>query len=114
MEDCWLIQLSISVKSTKNYFQLRQDIKIYADDRDERVEKIGEYLAHLLYPATNFDLKTETTPGHRVRGHINLLLQDEDDEELGEEGDKLEVTDSYVDISAKEPADMIMAMEILR
>lgn len=113
MEERALIPLPVSVESTGNYFQLRHDIKIYVDDRDEQVEKIGEYLAHVLYPATQFDLKIESTPGRRIRGHINLLLQD-DDPELGEEGYRLEVTDSYVELSAQEPAGLIMGVATLR
>src|SRR5699024_1443716 len=95
LENYPLIPIPVSMESTGNYFQLRHDIKIYVEEGNEAVADAGEYLAALLYPATRFDLKVETTPRRPVKGHFYLHLN-ADDELLGHEGYFLEVTDSYI------------------
>lgn len=108
-----LIPLPVSMESTGNYFQLRHDIKIYVEEGNEAVADAGEYLASLLYPATRFDLKVESTPRPPVKGHIYLHL-DVEDASLGDEGYLLEITDSYIELAAREPAGLIMGIATLR
>jgi len=113
LENYPLIPIPVSMESTGNYFQLRHDIKIYVEEGNEAVADAGEYLAALLYPATRFDLKVETTPRRPVKGHFYLHLN-ADDESLGHEGYFLEVTDSYIELAANEPAGLINGIATIR
>jgi len=70
-------------------------------------------LAHLLRPATGFDLPVDLTSGGGSNDEVSLRLSG-GSPVLGPEGYRLQVTDSGVAIRANEPAGLFMGVQTLR
>lgn len=107
-----LIPMPVSIESDGNTFQLRHDMNIYVEEGNPEAKGVGAYLANLLAPATGFDLEIEETGKKPGKGHIYLHLVE--DNELGEEGYELNITDSGIDLKAPQPAGLIMGIATLR
>jgi hexosaminidase len=76
------------------------------------VERIGEYLANLLRPSTGFAVPLSPSDGVPAQGRILLSLGG--NQNLGDEGYRMEVTASSIALQAAHPAGLFRGVQTLR
>src|SRR5690606_9584541 len=89
-------------------FTLTQAAAIGVQPGQPEVERIGEYLAHLLRPSTGFALPITPTDG-APQGSIRLSLGG--DQNLGDEGYRLEASAAGVHLTAAHPAGLFRGVQ---
>ena len=105
-----IIPNPVSATMTGNAFVLTEGTRIIIDEEAEGAENVGNFLAEKLRPATGFDLAVSR--GSNSGKDIFLSLAN--DEELGQEGYDLQVTDDQVRISANSPVGLFWGVQTLR
>ncbi len=107
-----LIPQPVSVTASGSSFRLTPETVIYTDGTSDELTKIGEHLTDYLRPATGFQLPVEATDAPPEAGHVYLVLADDD--ELGEEGYELTVTEDQIRLTAAQPAGLFWGLQTLR
>jgi hexosaminidase len=108
-----LIPLPVSVVASDSYFTLTGSTDIYVDEGTEELQRIGQYLADKLNPATGLGIEVKATGQPPQSGHIYLNLT-KNDSELGDEGYELSVTTEGVKLSANGPEGLFRGIQTLR
>lgn len=106
-----LIPQPVSVQATGSSFALSEQTRIHWGN-DERLQPLANQLAAYLRPATGFPLpieQGETTPQDDF-----VYLRLVEDEELGEEGYELTITESGLTLAAQAPAGIFYGIQTLR
>ena len=107
-----LIPQPTSVTATGSSFRLTPETMIYTDGSSDELTKIGQHLTDYLRPATGFQLPVEATDAPPEVGHIYLTLADDND--LGEEGYELTVTEEQIQLTAARPVGLFWGLQTLR
>ncbi len=104
-----------SVEEREGTFALRANTAIiYAEDDKTEAAKTARYLADMLSPLTNLQLKVSQTPGTGTpRGSI-LFTRKKSPESLGDEGYILDISPERVVVRANKAAGMFYAVQTLR
>ena len=108
-----LIPQPVSLTATGSAFRLTPQTVIYTSDDSEELLAIGEQLTDYLRPATGFELPVEAGTEPPESGHIYLTLTEEEDD-LGEEGYELTITEEQVRVAAARPAGVFWGLQTLR
>ncbi len=96
-------------------FAITPTTEIRTSPGSAEATQIGEYLADLIRPGTEFPLPVGPGSGEPPSGGIALvLIGGTDDERFGDEGYELEVTASDVSIRANAPAGLFRGVQTLR
>src|SRR5579859_3330968 len=94
-----LIPRPLSVTKTGKVFEIKKKTKIYVADASKESGRVAEYLADKLKHSTGFDLPVSTTSGELSNGNILLSISTAENQ-LGEEGYELTVTENGVKLTA--------------
>jgi len=105
-----IIPKPVSVIPTNGAFQLTQNSVIYVSGDDE-VKEIGNLLADKLNPSTGFAIQV-SSDNSLHDGGIYLGLKN--DNELGEEGYELVITEESVGLTANKPAGLFRGIQTIR
>jgi hexosaminidase len=100
-----------SIMPTYEAFLLTEKSIIYAEGGDE-VEKIGNFLADKLNPATGFAIRVSSDDGSLHDGGIYLSIKK--NIQLGEEGYELVITEEAVKLTANRPAGLFRGVQTIR
>ena len=108
-----LIPQPVSVTATGSSFRLTPETMIYTVGTSDELLRVGEHLSDYLTPATGFQLPVEATETDPEPGHVVLTLT-ADDNDLGEEGYVLTITEEQVQLTARQPAGLFWGLQTLR
>lgn len=111
-----LIPKPVSLTATGSSFRLSEKTGIYVQGPAEaagELERIGQYLADRLKPATGFPLPVSMATEAPASGNIYLALGG-GDTELGEEGYELNITEGLVALTANTPAGLFRGLQTIR
>jgi len=108
-----LIPIPVSLQASGSSFTLGDDSGIYVQGTSAEIKNVGDILASYLRPSTGFSLKVQSSDTWPGSGNIYLNLDAKDDE-LGEEGYKLDVTEDLILLSANEVAGLFRGIQTLR
>ena len=106
-----LIPVPVSVQATAKVFELTGETGIYVEGED--LQKIGEYLAAKLKPATGFELKVSKATGAPASGNIYITNAGAD-ATLGEEGYELTITEDLITVASSKPAGAFRGIQTVR
>jgi hexosaminidase len=107
-----VIPRPVSYEGNATSFTLSAETAIRTSSDNNEVQKIAEYLASKLRPATGYKLEVGSAGQERKSGDITLSLAA--DESLGDEGYTLSVNDEGVNLSANKPAGLFRGVQSLR
>jgi len=107
-----LIPKPVSVTATNSAFEINEETIIYIGEGDE-LQKNAQFLAEAIQAATNFAPSIEAAGTNKGGGHI-YLSTDAQDEELGEEGYELEITEEAISLKAKQAVGIFLGIQTLR
>lgn len=108
-----IIPMPVSMEATGSSFRLTEKTDIYVQAGNPELERLGQYLAGMLNPATGLEIGVKTTDEAPASGHIYLALG-ANDGELGKEGYQLEITETAVNLMANEAAGIFYGIQTLR
>ena len=108
-----LLPRPVSLEATGSSFRLTEKTDIYVEAGNPEIERLGQYLAGLLNPATGLEIGVKTTEEAPPSGHIYLALNN-NGPELGPEGYQLEITEKAVNLTANQPAGLFYGIQTLR
>jgi len=108
-----VIPKPVSVSQSTGNFTLSEKSAIFIDGKNDEVVQIGKFLAEKLSPATGFRLPVKTFKDNRSAGNIYLSLSSADNQ-LGDEGYQLEITDGILSITANKPAGLFHGIQTIR
>ena len=106
-----LIPKPAVVTATGSSFEVTQNTKIILGNETEEMKMIGEYFAKLIRPATGF--KMEIEHGEESSGYFYFIVSNSSPE-LGDEGYKLNITNSIVKLEANKPQGIFRGIQTLR
>ncbi len=101
-----------SAQLTGMTFFLTGETTIFAEGEHEEVKKVAAFLAGLLNPATGFETKVQS--GERAPDKDVIMLSLTQEEDFGDEGYDLTITEDQVRISANKPAGLFYGVQTLR
>ncbi len=104
-----LIPQPVSVTATGSSFALSAQTTIAVPDDNAEVQKLGQYLSDLLSPATGFPVTVQTDG----EGQISLFLT-EGNEQLGDEGYELLISEDNIKLMANQPAGLFRGIQTIR
>ncbi|MEK6482173.1 beta-N-acetylhexosaminidase [Catalinimonas sp. 4WD22] len=107
-----LIPKPVSVTATNSAFELTAETGIRIQGESEELRKNAQYLADKLKPATGFELAVQTSEGENQGGHI-YLSTDANDDQLGEEGYELNITEDAINLKANTGEGVFRGMQTL-
>jgi hexosaminidase len=107
-----LIPKPVEAVPAEGVFTLQAGANIYVQAGDPDLEAAGHYLAEQLSPATGYSIQVMIAAGTPEPGSIYLDLDARDDE-LGEEGYLLTISNAGVNISANCPAGVFYGVQTL-
>jgi hexosaminidase len=107
-----IIPIPVSITATNSSFELSDAAEIYVQEGSAELQKIGQYLADRLNPATGFDLVVKTSAQAPADGNFYLALKK--DAQLGEEGYTLSITPELVTLEANAPAGLFRGVQTIR
>lgn len=107
-----LIPHPVSVEATGSSFALTETTDIYLATENDELNRIGQYLADGLNPVTGLEIGLQTGAAPES-GHISLSL-DANDEELGEEGYVLTISEKQIGLTANQPAGIFRGVQTLK
>ena len=106
-----MIPNPVLVTATGMAFSLTTATTISVEGPEE-LKAIGQYLADKLNPSTGFDLQVVSTTMAPSSGGIYLTLIN--DQQLGDEGYELRITDELLTLVAQAPAGLFRGIQTLR
>ncbi len=106
-----IIPIPVSITSTGDYFTVSENTGIYFKGESDEMNRIADYLAGILRPATGFNLDVKATGAVPPRGSIYLSLADS---VKGDEGYVLTITKKQVTLTAGKPAGLFLGIQTLR
>ena len=106
-----IIPKPVSIAATGGRFSLTDESNIYVEG--EELKQIGTYLADKLNPSTGFDIQVFSTNGAPEPGNIYMAISGVDDQ-LGEEGYELVITEELIKLSAPKPAGLFRGIQTIR
>lgn len=109
-----LIPKPVSVVKTGSSFNLTDQADIYVPENSPEIQKIGQFLADKLNPSTHLGIDVRGTSTPPAPGNIYLSLLARNDEELGDEGYELRITDKSVTLVANKPAGLFYGVQSIR
>ncbi|WP_277486495.1 beta-N-acetylhexosaminidase [Catalinimonas alkaloidigena] len=107
-----IIPKPVSVTATNSAFELTTEAGIHIQGASEALRKNAQYLADKLKPATGFELAVEGSEGEAEEGHIYLSTGANDDQ-LGEEGYELNITEEAISLNANTEEGIFRGMQTL-
>lgn len=107
-----IIPLPVSVKATGSSFVLDKGCTIYMQGESAELQKIGQYLADHLNPATGLGLAVKSSNQAPSDGNIYLTLKA--DAELGDEGYELNISPEGIQLAANAPAGLFRGIQTIR
>jgi hexosaminidase len=107
-----LIPKPVEAVSAEGMFSLQAGANIYVQAGDPDLKAAGHYLAEQLSPATGYSIQVMIAAGTPEPGSIYMDLDARDDE-LGEEGYLLTISNAGVNISANCPAGIFYGVQTL-
>jgi hexosaminidase len=105
-----IIPKPVSVKATGETFRLNDEAIIYVGNPE--LQSAGEYIAASLKESNDLSLPVKAATQNPEEGAIHLALTD--DQDLGEEGYVLEITEEFVKLSGPTPAGVFRGLQTLR
>ena len=105
-----IIPKPLHVSATRSVFSLETSTTIHLGEDTEEMRNQGEYLSMKLKPATGFDLPVEITSEPSEGIYLGLI----DDEELGDEGYELNITEEILSLQANMPAGIFRGIQTIR
>lgn len=108
-----VIPKPVSVVADGGAFDLTDQTNIFVQGESAELNKIGQYLADKLNPSTGLGLEVKNTQEEPASGNIYLALG-ANDEELGEEGYILKITEKLVSLTANKPAGLFHGIQTIR
>lgn len=108
-----LIPKPVSVIPEGRNFDLTDQTNIYVQGELAELKQIGQYLADKLNPSTGLGIEVKTTTDVPGPGNIYLSLS-ATDQQLGDEGYELKITDKLVSLTAGKPAGLFHGIQTIR
>lgn len=108
-----IIPKPFSVVATQGTFELRDDAVIYVSEESNELIRVGNYFASMLNISTGFNIAVKTSASEPSKGNLYFTLTS-GDEELGEEGYELTISDRLVHLAANNPAGLMRGIQTLR
>jgi len=108
-----IIPVPVAMAATGSSFALTKKTVIYVQDSIAGLTKTGQYLAHLLGPATGFELPVKAA-AKAPRSKAIYLTTAAGDAELGSEGYELTITEDLITVAANAPAGVFYGVQTLR
>lgn len=108
-----LIPKPTTLIATGSSFEWTAKTKIYVPANNEEVRKIGTYLAKLIAPATGFATEVKAENNLTTQKGIALVISN-DQNALGEEGYRLNITNEKIILEAHEPAGLFRGVQTIR
>lgn len=108
-----IIPQPVSVTPDGRAFDLTDQTNIYVMGESAELKLIGQFLADKLNPATGLGIEVKTTNAQPGSGNIFLALSG-NDQELGDEGYQLKITDKLVSLTANKPAGLFYGIQTIR
>ncbi|HPR86154.1 MAG TPA: beta-N-acetylhexosaminidase [Prolixibacteraceae bacterium] len=107
-----IIPKPVSVIPDGRAFDITDQTNIFVQGESAELKQIGQYLANKLNPATGLSIEVKTTTAEPASGNIYLALSS--DQELGDEGYQLKITDKLVSLTANKPAGLFYGVQTIR
>lgn len=107
-----IIPKPVSVTATGDSFEFTDKTDIFYPESAPEIEKIAQYLARSLNPATGLDIRVRTSDREPRRSHVYLATGDPDPE-LGAEGYLLDITGKSVRLTANQPEGLFRGVQTL-
>jgi hexosaminidase len=108
-----MIPKPVSIVAGGETFDLTDQTDIYVQGDSPEIKKIGQYLADKLNPSTGLKIEVKTTTRSPAPGNMYLSLE-KNDQELGDEGYELKITDKLISLSANKPAGLFHGIQTIR
>jgi hexosaminidase len=108
-----IIPHPVSVTLRKGTFSLTPTTVIRVVTVSTEIQRIAQFMAERLRPATGFPLPVQASDGKALPGAITLELS-EADSDLGSEGYELRIEPEGIRLSAPQPAGLFYAVQTLR
>jgi len=109
-----IVPKPVEVDRSRANFTVDGETQILFGAANAELEKVADYLASVLRPATGLPLPVAATAEKEAHENNSLLSLVEDDGELGREGYRLEVCRKGVDIAAPHAAGLFYGIQTLR
>jgi hexosaminidase len=107
-----LIPKPVSVTATNSSFDITKKTGIYFTGEQKGIEQTANYLAGVLRPSTGFSMLVNSSPKEPRSGNIYLSLTE--NQQLGEEGYELVITEKLVKLMANQPAGLFRGVQTIR
>jgi len=108
-----IIPQPVSVTPDGRAFDLTDQTNIFVQGESAELKQIGQFLADKLNPATGLGIEVKTANAEPGSGNIYLALSG-NDQELGDEGYQLKITDKLVSVTANKPAGLFYGVQTIR
>ena len=108
-----VIPKPVSVSATNQAFVLDENTDIYVQGSSEALTNAAQYLADKLNPSTGLDVQVTSTTEAPESGNI-FFTTSTDDDQLGEEGYVLEITEENVVLEANTAEGAFRGVQTLR
>ncbi len=108
-----IIPLPVSVTPDGGAFDLTDQTDIYIQGESAELKQVGQFLADKLNPSTGLGIEVKTTSSEPASGNIYLALSG-NDQELGDEGYQLKITDKLVSLTANKPVGLFYGIQTIR
>lgn len=109
-----IIPKPVSVTATKTAFEVTDETFIALKGESEQLRKTAKYLTEKLNPATGFNLAIQVTDAENPEEGSIYLSTSANDEQLGEEGYELTITEDNITIKANEAEGVFRGVQTLR
>jgi hexosaminidase len=107
-----IIPQPVSVVPDGKSFNIADQTDIYVQGESSELKQIGQFLADKLNPSTGLGIEVKSATAEPGSGNIYLALTS--DQELGNEGYQLKITDKLVSVTANKPAGLFYGVQTIR
>lgn len=107
-----IIPLPVSVKATGDEFCMNDQTGIIVQGESAELMQTGQFMADKLNSSTGLGLKVKASNEAPARGNIYLSLTE--DQELGDEGYDLSISEETVVLKANKPAGIFYGVQTIR
>lgn len=108
-----VIPKPVSVVADGGAFDLTDQTNIFVQGESAELKQIGQYLADKLNPSTGLGIEVKSTEAEPASGNIYLALT-ANDQELGDEGYILKISEKLVSVTANKPAGLFYGIQTIR